>query len=128
MAGIALDEVLLTNNPLVIRRCGRTVAVEGNAIDVLNRSLQYLEEGYRLVTHPLAGSIRLVCNPYRSLLLRHSGGREVDARGIQAVVDSIDRVHMAMRDRRIDMSLEEDYAVLDLEFVLKGAEAHCSEI
>ena len=119
-------EFILTNNPVVMNRCNGTIAVNGDAIDVFNRVVLYLEEGYELVTHPLAGSVRLACNPYRSLLVRSTGSKKVDRRGITAVLDSIVRVRKAMEERPVDFSLQEDYAVMDYEFVAQSAGNLCS--
>ena len=58
--------------------------VEGTPIDVLVRTLLFLQSGHRLISTPLPPNIPLMRSPHRSLLLEASASK-YDIEGIEAV-------------------------------------------
>lgn len=64
------EVVIITNNPLVNNIPNAAVArVNGSCLDVLAQVLNYLAQGHRLISHPLAGSIKPNQNPFKSVLI-----------------------------------------------------------
>ena len=64
--------VMVTNNPLVKERMGKTypvIFVEGGYRDVLIKVRDMVHLGHRLFTHPLMGSIKPNQTPYRTVCL-----------------------------------------------------------
>ena len=65
--------VLVTNNLLVFQSYQDKIKVDflekGTYLDVLIRVRDYVQKGYRLETHPMAGSIKPNQTPYRSVLI-----------------------------------------------------------
>ena len=65
--------LLVTNNQLCFQKYKKTIRVdfleEGSYLDVLIKVRNYVQSGYRLETHPLAGSIKPNQTPYRTVLL-----------------------------------------------------------
>lgn len=71
-----LDPLLIiSNNPLVDTINNISIKkVEGSPIQVLSAVMNQLVEGYHLLSHPLAGSLKPNQNPYRSVLLAKKTG------------------------------------------------------
>lgn len=65
--------LLVTNNELAFRAYQNKIKVDflenGTYLDVLVKVRDYIQKGFRLETHPLAGSIKPNQTPYRSVLL-----------------------------------------------------------
>lgn len=110
--------MIISNNPLVLERFPDAQGVTGGPQEVFNECLRYLDRGFALQGHPLAGSIRLCCNPFRSLCLEFQGDGEIDSQGVCLLLDAIDRVFQASTERPVPKELVEDYAHMDLELLL----------
>jgi len=73
---VHLDTLLIiSNNPLVdtINNIS-IIQVEGSSIQVLSAAMNHAAEGYHLLSHPLASSVKPNQNPYRSVLLAKKMG------------------------------------------------------
>lgn len=64
------EVVIITNNPLVNNIPNASVArIDGSCLDVFAQVLNCLAQGHRLISHPLAGSIKPNQNPFKSVLI-----------------------------------------------------------
>ncbi|MDO9508075.1 MAG: hypothetical protein Q7I97_01810, partial [Thermovirgaceae bacterium] len=54
-------KVIISNNPLIFDRFPDAVPVEGGPCEVLKEALNFLDSGFALAGHALAGSVRLCC-------------------------------------------------------------------
>lgn len=111
------EGIVLTNNPLVLERFCDSVPVEGGPCEVFKEALDLLDRGFTLSSHALSGSVRLCCNPYRSLVLKPPRGGSIDRAGIGVLLDAIDRADSASRMRPVPPGLKPDYAVIDLDLL-----------
>ncbi len=111
--------MIISNNPLVLEEFPEALHVKGGPREVFMECLFYLDEGFALQGHPLAGSIRLCCNPFRSACLEFEKDGGIDRRGISLLLDAIDRVSEAMAERPVPRELFDDYAQMDLELLLR---------
>lgn len=102
---------------MVLDRYSGSVPVEGGPCEVLTEALKFLDNGFVLVSHALSGSIRLCCNPFRSLVLEPTNGDSLDRERIGVLLDAIDRVDAAVRMRPVPPDLKPDYAVIDLDLL-----------
>lgn len=60
----------LTNNPTIIKKGLLVVeAIDGSPLDLFKLVRAELLKGYKLITHPLTGSIGPNINPYKSVIL-----------------------------------------------------------
>ena len=109
--------MVITNNPLVLARYSGSIQVEGGPVEVFKMALSLLDQGAVLSGHPLAGSIRLAVNPYRSLVIEPCARDILDRKGIAALLDAIDRVEKGARERSVPPDLIEDYAAIELELL-----------
>jgi hypothetical protein len=113
----AVKGIVLSNNPLVLERFCDAVPVGGGPCEVFKEALNFLDRGFTLSSHALSGSVRLSCNPYRSLVLKPSPGDPIDRTGIGVLLDAIDRADSASRMRPVPPGLKPDYAVIDLDLL-----------
>lgn len=109
--------MVISNNPLVLRRFDGSLPVEGGPVEVFKKALALLEEGAALSGHSLSGSIRLTANPYRSIVVEPPEKGRLDKRGIVVLLDSIDRVESASRERPVPQEVLRDYAYIDLDLL-----------
>lgn len=124
--------LMVTNNNKAeqfCRDCKKKVDViyleDGTYLDVLYRARDYVHRGYRLLTHPLCGSVKPNQTPYRSVLLEEQSTREENFRSIQLIEDSIEAANKFMRNRRTpdwNARTREDFKTVDLSFLTIFAE------
>jgi len=84
-------DILITNNPLVVERCGDVHSVnfvDGALIDVLIRVRSFIHDGHRLLTHPLSGSVKPNETAYKSVLISGSCGK-VDEQSVLIIGECI---------------------------------------
>ena len=105
--------VVLTNNPDVLEAFPGAEWVEGLPGEVAKKARDRVHAGWRLAAHPLAGSVRLLRSPYRSLVLVEDR-RPADARHVQMIEEAVARLESR---ELLDQSPENagDYRLLDLD-------------
>ncbi|HHV35362.1 MAG TPA: hypothetical protein GXX59_07270 [Syntrophomonadaceae bacterium] len=111
----------LTNNPMVIDRGLSFVeALPGISVVELFMAVQkQILSGYRLITHPLTGSMDPYKNPYKSIVLTGVPGkvdprsREVMERAI-AFAEGFTEKQMKLN---WDSSTLRDFQLIDLDFI-----------
>ena len=121
---------IVTNNPRLTADFAAShgvlcvVSVEGSPVDVLNRTEELLQRGYRLISAPLPPNIPLMRAPYRSLLLERVG-RRYDAPGLIALAKARERMET---QRAIDASAgpgtDGDFALIDEELLCRTLRDH----
>ncbi|WP_130862419.1 GrdX family protein [Bacilliculturomica massiliensis] len=119
--------LLITNNDKAKKfcmDCRKEVEViylaDGTYLDVLLRTRDYVHRGYRLLTHPLCGSVKPNQTPYRSVLLEKQSAREENFRSVELIENSIDAARKFMRNRgtpRWNERTREDFKTVDLSFL-----------
>jgi len=104
---------ILTNNPKVLASYPTARWIDGGPDAVLLECRRMVHEFYPLLTHPLMGDIRLIRNPFRTVLI---GGKrhEVDLISLIWIEESIDRLHLYFRE---DQTVEHqrDYQIIDFD-------------
>ena len=80
--------LIISNNPQVRTRYPRTHWVSGSPRDVFIQGRDYVHQGYCLLSHPLAGSLKPYQTPYRSLVLKR-GYTSVDLVSLSIIEQSI---------------------------------------
>jgi hypothetical protein len=78
-----------------------------------------IHKGYRLLTHPLSGSIKPNQTPYKSIALEKRA-EEVDFTSLQLIEDSISRTRSLLKDRATPdwpESCLEDFMLIDLDLI-----------
>lgn len=105
--------LIVTNNPAVAARKDNMVFVEGSAAETLIKVRDLIHEGYELISHPLAASLRMLFSPFRSVILGKKLTK-VDSFSLVIIEDSIIKYKRHMEFRKTDTALAEDYKMMDL--------------
>jgi hypothetical protein len=108
-----MNEFILSNNPKVLASYPTARRIDGGPYAVLLECRRMVHEFYPLLTHPLMGDIRLIRNPFRTVLF---GGKrhEVDLISLIWIEESIDRIHLHFReDQRVEH--RRDYQIIDFD-------------
>lgn len=108
-------QLIVSNNPCVWDRFAVCVKVEGPPLAVLYHARDLIHLGRRLAGHPLAGSIRLLSNPFRSVLLGPLES-EPDCRSVCLIEESLARLSGVLPSPT-DSSGEKDYQLIDLSLL-----------
>ncbi len=109
------DYVVLTNNPGVLKAFPASEWVEGFPGEVARKARDRVHMGWKLAAHPLAGSVRLLRSPYRSLILVYAPG-PADAGHVQMIEEAVVRLEqLDLLDRSGENA--EDYRLLDLDLL-----------
>ena len=73
---------VVTNNPLVKESLGESTELyyfeDDTHRDILERVRDFVHQGYRILTHPLAGSVKPWETPYRSVMITAEGEDNID--------------------------------------------------
>ena len=121
--------VILTNNPMVAERLGdryMVELVELSHLELLKLVRKRAHEGFKLLTHPLAGSVKPNETPYRSVLLTRKAGRP-DAPSVSMAEESVLTCEKFGKPKFSDMpqQMREDFQLIDfglIEGALPSAE------
>ncbi len=109
----------LTNNPLVINRFLHTEKVEGETLEVLQAVKGEITKGYKLITHPLTGSIRPDISPYKSVVISKVPDKlDIDSLKIieNAIEYTLNLLNMKAEQKWDEKSLR-DFQLIDFCFL-----------
>ena len=122
--------LLVTNNGKVRDRFGDQCTlrfVEGDHGDVLRAVRDLVHQGHKLLTHPLAGSVKPNETPYRSVALTEQAGT-LDLESLQLIEGALATYAKfkprAGRGMDASPSLKEDFAEIDLRLIAGAVEPH----
>ncbi|SHH36860.1 hypothetical protein SAMN02745221_02210 [Thermosyntropha lipolytica DSM 11003] len=121
------DEVLIiTNNPMVKNIDKYEICwVEGKVEDVYYQTLNWIAAGHKLLSHPLAGSIKPNQNPYRSIVVSKKQGLpdEGDLKIINYALEKVEA--MVAEPTRPDLKVDyaEDFQLVDKELLLSALDS-----
>lgn len=121
------DEVLIiTNNPMVKNIDKYEICwVEGTSQAVYYTALNFVGTGHKLLSHPLAGSIKPNQNPYRSIVVSKKQGLP-DENDLKIINHALEKVEvMAAEATRPDLKVNyaEDFQLVDKELLLNALDS-----
>ena len=116
------DVVIVTNNPLVLKEMEHRYSIiykETTFDGILEQIRDLIHKGYRLLTHPLSGSVKPGETPYKSVLM--SRGERLDMTSLTLIEDAI-RTGRKFEDKSEKYSSKtlDDLKLIDMD-LLKGA-------
>ena len=88
--------------------------------DVIAQAGKYVEEGYHLMTHPLASNLKPMQCPYKSILLsssREAFAKERDLEMIRLSLEKVDALTKGMTSPKWDEKTLLDFQTIDLSVV-----------
>ena len=121
-----MKKLIVTNNPMVRERYSQQYDLkyeETSFVGVLKQVRDLVHRGYRLLTHPLSGSIKPNETPYKSVLLEESTGKidEFSVRVIEEAVLTCDKFSQKKYPYKKDVT--RDIQFVDLTLFESGLES-----
>ena len=121
-----MKKLIVTNNPMVRERYSQQYDLkyeETSFVGVLKQVRYLVHRGYRLLTHPLSGSIKPNETPYKSVLLEESTGKidEFSVRVIEEAVLTCDKFSQKKYPYKKDVT--RDFQFVDLTLFESGLES-----
>lgn len=114
-----MDYIIVSNNKKILDEFENAIGVQGQFIEVLYRVRDMVHSGYRLVSHPLGASIRIMYSPVRSILIEKISG-EVDESSLDIIETSIEKYKTTMGKRNPDTKNLDDYILIDYDLCLSA--------
>lgn len=118
---------IVTNNPYVRDRFKNKeveyIDSDVDYLEVLLKVRDLLHNNYKLLTHPLSGSIKPNETPYKSVLVEK--GREMDFDGIKIIESSIETFKKFQNVEKTPNWLDhvrDDFMVIDLDLMVNTIE------
>lgn len=115
---------IITNNPMSKSVFENKYVVEyienGTQIDILKKARDYVHLGYRLLTHPLMGSVKPNETPYRTICISKKKEAMVDFSSIEIIEGAIATTEKFIRDFNTPDWSEKillDFQVIDLDLI-----------
>lgn len=119
--------LIVTNNPKVrqfmvaqaLESRYQLLWVEGYVEDVLRNVRDLCHKNYKLITHPLTGSIKPNQTPYKTAVLEKKYSQRIDLQSVLMAENSLSKALEMLADKprpEMALSFAEDYAVIDLDF------------
>jgi len=108
-----MKNLIISNNPAVAEKNDNVLFVDGSAEETLIKVRDLVHEGYELISHPLAASLRMMFSPFRSVILGKKF-KQVDAFSAEIIEESIIKYKRHMDFRKRDPRNDDDYKMIDL--------------
>ncbi len=119
--------VFLTNNPLVMDAFPEKSEFHETAPRlVLEKAMEYVLAGWRLVIAPLPPNAALIKSPYRTLVIERGKSEKVSAKDVILLGKAIQKTS-DLGSREVsekNKSLREDYAYMDLDHLRNALGEH----
>ena len=110
----------LTNNPYIIENYKNQVeSFDGTPLELFIRVKEEVLKGYKLITHPLTGSIGPHVNPYKSIIME-TPKVTIDEDSLHLIDCTIRYTQNLLKDNtncHWDFKSKQDFQDLDFDFV-----------
>lgn len=117
--------LIITNNPRVAVLPGAEFHQE-TLLEILTRVRNMVHNGYILISHPLAGSVKPNETPYKSVILEPTPMGAVDETSLRVIEGSMATAAKLLNDRPLKLrsqQIMDDYAVIDLSLIESGLQS-----
>ena len=107
--------IIISNNPLVIANYNKVKAINGDIITLLNYVRDSVHLGHRLLTHPLAGSLKPNESPYKSVVIsQYASG--LDEESLSIIEGSLQVAQKMLTERPLPQwneRINDDFKIID---------------
>ncbi len=118
-----MKKIIITNNSKVSEKYENLYEIiyleNGSYMDVLNKTRDIIHTGCKLLTHPMAGSLKPNQTPYKSIIAAKTVGR-TDCESVVLIESSIEAAYKFLKFRQTPMWNEKilnDFRTVDLSFI-----------
>lgn len=116
---------ILTNNPKVKNIYTESRMMDADYLEVLLEAMNYVHKGHKLITHPLAGSVKPRETKYKSLILT-SEAEELDFQSLSLIENAITTTKKFKEYNRNwpdPEKIENDFQEIDKSLLVTGVES-----
>lgn len=115
---------IITNNPLVKSESiltEHTTLFFSDLDKVLTKARDLIHQGYTLITHPLAGSVKPWANPFRTIVLEE--GDQLNMRSLEIMEGSLQKYNQFKNDleenfsENLNETVRKDYQLIDYDLI-----------
>ena len=112
---------IITNNSLVVQKFDSKYEVEyidGDFMEILTTCRDYIHNKHRLLTHPLAGSIKPNETPYKTIMIDDVD--KLDTESLLLIEKAIETTKKFQNNFKTPLwvdSILEDFKVIDLDLI-----------
>lgn len=117
--------IVVTNNPAVKEKYSQEYSVEYFDVsykNLLEKVKMYIEDGHKLLSHPLSGSVKPKETPYKSVLLSKTKD-EIDIKSLGFIINSLDSCDKFDKINSCNHKADEDFQVVDLSLITSALES-----
>ena len=117
-----LKVLILTNNPKV-RDFEGALYYEESLFRILERARDLVHQNYRLLTHPLAGSVKPNQTPFKSIALYAEPGEALDQDSLRVIEEALGVSRLLLGDKptpRWPENILDDFALVDFDLLQSG--------
>lgn len=114
-----MDCIVVSNNPLVKEKFQNTYTVEYfdvSYVDLLDKVKRYCEEGHKILSHPLSGSVKPKETPYKSVLITKSKD-EIDINSLNIIMNSLDSCIKFDKISSKNPKADKDFQLIDFTLI-----------
>lgn len=112
---------IITNNPLVQEILKDRYIVEYincNYLEVLTKCRDYIHVGYKLLTHPLSGSIKPNETPYKSIAIKNNSNLDIESLSlIEKSIDTSLKFNNNFETPSWNQRTLKDFQIVDLDII-----------
>ncbi|MFN2341490.1 MAG: GrdX family protein [Halanaerobium sp.] len=113
------NKVIITNNPKIKEEIQNLkIDFVDNLSDVYSKSRDLVHQNWKLISHPLAGSVKPAQNPYRSVIL--ASANQLDFYSLNTIENAIQKLNQFNKNhkkREYSQKIKEDYQFIDLTLI-----------
>ncbi|SKC75536.1 hypothetical protein SAMN02194393_02869 [Maledivibacter halophilus] len=121
-----MKKMIITNNNLVHDKYNEkmdTIYLEGDSyLEVLKFTRDKIHEGYKLLTHPLSGSVKPNETPFKTTAIELNKGK-LDLESLQIIEESIMVANKFIKEKKTpnwNPKILDDFRIIDL-YLIDGA-------
>lgn len=118
-----MDKVIITNNSRIYDKYKDKFNVlfleKGSYTEVLEKVRDNLHQGYKLLTHPMAGSLKPNQTPFKTVIIGKNNGK-TDYESIVLIENSIESAHKFLKFKltpKWNEKILEDFKTVDMSFI-----------
>lgn len=118
-----MNKIVITNNSMSMEHFKDeydVVFIEGTLMDVMRAARDMIHKGHRLLTHPLAGSIKPNQTPFKTIVLTLKPEPEVDLASLEYIENSMETSERLLKNRPLrdwPETVLKDYRLIDYDLI-----------
>lgn len=116
--------MIVTNNPRLAAHPDAEFH-EASLLEILQRVRDLVHQNYRLLTHPLAGSVKPNETPYKSVALFAKPEAQLDMQSLQLIEGALHVAAKLLKDRPLPQwseKVRDDFSLIDASLLESGLE------